>query len=364
MRRIISGLFVLCLATAPVLLSGTAFADSAPANSGGSICGTTWQDVNGDGIHQATEPAIPGVGISAGPGTQVRSDGNGHYCLSGLAAGTYTLTTDDLSASGFGWTIPGQSSKADDMTGKTGAIKVAANQDVDGIDVGYQKSTDDLKPVQLLISINGETKYASDQNWVTTPFHVGDVFQIDGSVEIDGNVADQLGATLTVPDGLTILNTAGGMPSSIVNNHQVVGQFPGRRFADDLEFVGAVVRVDKPFTNGTLKIEAAHGVFDANPNNNTLSEPLSAVAAPAAPTTTTRPAYPTTTHAAAPATTTTNAAAAATTTSNPASVEVTAATRKLPNTGTSIWAPIGLAVGLVLVAAAAFILARRRARQN
>ncbi|HEY0807181.1 MAG TPA: SdrD B-like domain-containing protein [Pseudonocardiaceae bacterium] len=352
MRRLISSLVVLCLGTAPVLLSGTAFADVAPAGSGGAICGTVWRDVNNDGIHQATEPVMPYVAIDISPEMSVNTDDNGHYCFSGLAAGTYTVQANDLARhGGFGWTLPGHDSKVDWTTGRTKPITITADQHVDSIDIGYVKSTDDLKPVQLLIDIRGETRYASDQHWPSTPFQVGDILTLFGSVEIDGNVADQLGATLTVPDGMTILKTAGGMPSSIANSHQVVGKFPGLRFPNDLEFVGATVRVDKPFDQGKLTVEAFPGELDANKDNNTLTRTLSAVAAPPR---SSQPSYPTETE-----TYPTHAAASP---GGPTDVATTATTKQLAYTGASPWVPLAIGAALLLAGAGALVLARRRKR--
>jgi LPXTG-motif cell wall-anchored protein len=358
MRRIYSAVLLLCLGTAPVLLSTPAFA----SGSGGSICGTFWQDVNGDGIHQAAEPPMAGVDLDIGHAADTRTDSAGHYCFTGLAAGTYTLQANDLAfLGGFDWTLPGHDSRVDWTNGTSGPITVAGpTSHVENFDVGYQKATDDLRPVQLLIDINGETKYASDQTWATTPFHVGDTFTVYGSVGIYGNLPDQLGATLTVPDGLTVLDTSGGMPSSVTGPHQVSGQFPARRFPGDIEFLGAVVRVDKPFQAGQLKVQVAPSIFDANPNNDALTESLSAIAVAPRHTSTTQPAPTTTTHPVA-AVPTTNAAAAVN--SGPVVAQV-ALTKPLPHTGA---APIVLAVGglaLIMAGLGTFVLIRRRNRNS
>ncbi|HEY3609720.1 MAG TPA: SdrD B-like domain-containing protein [Pseudonocardiaceae bacterium] len=355
MRRIYSAVLLLCLGTAPVLMSTPAFA----ADSGGSICGTVWQDVNGDGIRQAAEPPMAGVEVDIGHATGVKTDSAGHYCFTGLSKGTYTLQAGDLALlGGYGWTLPGHDSKVDWTNGTSGPITVTGH--IENVDVGYRKSTDDLRPVQLLIDINGETKYASDQTWATTPFHVGDTFTVYGTVGVDGNLPDELGGTLTVPDGLTVLDTAGGMPSSVTGPHQVTGRFPARRFPGDIEFLGAVVRVDKPFEAGQLKIQVAPGTFDANPNNDTLTEPLSAIAVPPRHTSTTRPAPPTTT------TTTTHAVAVVPTTTSVGgpTVAQVALTRPLPNTGGGPIVPVVGGLALVMAGLGAFVLIRHRNRRS
>ncbi len=59
----------------------------------GAISGTKWNDVNGDGIHQADEPALPGVTITlsgAGTGSAV-TDANGKYSFTALEPGSYTV---------------------------------------------------------------------------------------------------------------------------------------------------------------------------------------------------------------------------------------------------------------------------------
>ncbi len=59
-----------------------------------SITGTKWHDLNGDGIHQANEPALPGVTIQlSGAGTgSVVTDANGRYAFVALEPGNYTVS--------------------------------------------------------------------------------------------------------------------------------------------------------------------------------------------------------------------------------------------------------------------------------
>jgi hypothetical protein len=161
------------------------------------------------------------------------------------------------------------------------------------------------------------------------------------------------------------------MPSSIENSHQVFGEFPGRRFPGDLEFVGATVRVDQPFTAGTLSVTAGPSIFDADKTNDTLSEPLSAVAAaqPAAATGSTHSAG--TNHAGtAPAALSTPAGSTTPTTNaavlvipnDPGTIAVTAATKPLSHTDGSVLGAILISAVLLLAAAGAFVIARRRIR--
>jgi len=269
MRRIISAALLLCLGTAPVLLSTPAFADT----TGGTICGNTWQDVNGDGIHQANEPAIPNVGLSIGSGPFINtsSDNAGNYCFTNVAPGTYQVQANDLAffSGGLDWALPGHDSHVDWTDGTSAPITVTSTTDIEHFDVGYVKSTADLRAGQITISRDGRQVH-------TTRFHVGDTFQIFGAMKVTGNIPDSMGGTLTVPDGLTVLETAGNMPSSVFGPHAVFGQVASRLVPGSVEFIGATVRVDAPFTSSDITLAANLGIFDTNPNNDVVTKQISA----------------------------------------------------------------------------------------
>jgi hypothetical protein len=268
MRRIVSAALLLCLGTAPVLLSTPAFADT----TGGTICGTTWQDLNGDGIHQANEPAMPNVGLSIGSGPFINtvSDNAGNYCFANIAPGTYQVQSNDLAfLGGFDWTLPGHDSHVDWTDGTSAPINVTSTTDIQHFDVGYVKSTADLRAGQITISRDGRPVH-------NTRFHVGDTFQIFGAMKVTGNIPDSMGGTLTVPDGMTVLDTAGNMPSQTLGAHQVFGQAHGRLLPGTVEFIGATVRVDAPFTSGAITLDANLGIFDLNPANDVRTKQISA----------------------------------------------------------------------------------------
>ncbi len=267
MRRIVSAALLLCLGTAPVLLSTPAFADT----TGGMICGSTWQDLNGDGIRQANEPAMPNVGLSIGSGPFINtvSDSNGNYCFTDVAAGSYQVQANDLAfLGGFGYTKPGPDSRFDWTTGQSVPVTITARQDgsfthVDHLDVGYLKAADDEHVVRIAVNKHGK-------------LHVGDTFEIRGYVGLKGNVPEQLGASLTVPAGLTILNTTGDM-STFVQGNVAGGIATTRNLPGAVDFVGVQVRVDQPFDNGTIQLQTSGGLYpDINPNDNTLTRHLSA----------------------------------------------------------------------------------------
>ncbi|HEY3372513.1 MAG TPA: SdrD B-like domain-containing protein [Prolixibacteraceae bacterium] len=93
-----------------VVISGT----TAPQVVNGSICGTKFNDLNGDGIQNNGEPGLQGWTISltsqgaAGPVTVTTNTGaDGNYCFNDVAAGRYTVSETQKS----GWTqispVPG-----------------------------------------------------------------------------------------------------------------------------------------------------------------------------------------------------------------------------------------------------------------
>ncbi|HEY0807182.1 MAG TPA: SdrD B-like domain-containing protein [Pseudonocardiaceae bacterium] len=273
MRRIVSAVLSLCLGTATVLLATPAF---AAGNFGGSICGTVWQDLNGDGIRQADEPVMANVGIGLGISMGTGTDTNGNYCFTGLAAGTYTLQANDLAFFGtpMDWTRPGRDSHVDWTDGTSAPITIQVNPDgsathIDHFDVGYLKATDDLIAGHIAIRQNGHRVHK-------TQFHVGDTLEILGAMRVTGNLPDDMAGTLTVPDGLTVLNTAGDLPSQVLTQHEVFGQTHGRLLPGPVQFIGATVRVDAPFTSGDVTLEADLAIFDLNPNNDVQTKQISA----------------------------------------------------------------------------------------
>jgi uncharacterized surface anchored protein len=74
----------------------------------GSISGTKFNDVNGNGVLDAAEPGLSGVTIqlrdSAGQITSVTTDASGGFSFTGLAVGAYTLS--EIVPTGFVQTAP------------------------------------------------------------------------------------------------------------------------------------------------------------------------------------------------------------------------------------------------------------------
>jgi hypothetical protein len=58
----------------------------------GAVCGTKWNDLNHDGIHQTSEPGLPNWTIQLNNGQTAVTDQFGNYCFSKLPPGPYTVT--------------------------------------------------------------------------------------------------------------------------------------------------------------------------------------------------------------------------------------------------------------------------------
>ncbi|MBK6682457.1 MAG: T9SS type A sorting domain-containing protein [Ignavibacteriales bacterium] len=74
-----------------VTICGTT--DTVPPPTG-SICGTKFNDLNGNGLMDLNEPGLPGWQIGLGIATvpYAVTDVNGDYCFTGLPAGNYTVS--------------------------------------------------------------------------------------------------------------------------------------------------------------------------------------------------------------------------------------------------------------------------------
>jgi hypothetical protein len=168
------------------------------------------------------------------------------------------------------WTRPGGQSHVDWTDGTSAPITIGADTHIDHFDIGYVKSTSDLRADRIVISQNGHPVH-------NTKFHVGDTFQIFGEMKVTGNIPNEMGGELTVPAGLTVLATAGNLPSQVLTPTEVSGQARGRLAPGSVEFIGATVRVDSPFTNGDVTVDADLGIFDPNPANDVATRQISAI---------------------------------------------------------------------------------------
>ncbi len=96
-----------------MLVAGASTALAAPAaqQGTGQICVLAFDDQNGNGVRDADEPLLSGVGFTLADANGVKgsykSDGNSEpYCFGSLAAGAYTVQARDTS--GLDVTTPGQ----------------------------------------------------------------------------------------------------------------------------------------------------------------------------------------------------------------------------------------------------------------
>ncbi len=117
----------------------------------GSIGDKVFNDANGNGIQDAGELGITGVTVQLknSAGTVIattNTDANGNYLFSGLAAGNYsvvfplTLNGSALTTSNVG-ADDNIDSDADQATGATGTISLAAGQNITNVDAGYCPTT-------------------------------------------------------------------------------------------------------------------------------------------------------------------------------------------------------------------------------
>jgi hypothetical protein len=240
---------------------------------GGSICGTAWNDTNEDGRHQAGEPVLSGRQIYLKALDRlVETGADGGYCFDNLPAGDYTLAYTKKTGDPLVLTTPTGDSKFDWMSNQTNAIKVGKGERVEGVDAGLKKARYDLKAVQIVVA----NPHATDAD----TFRVGDTLEIYGSVWGNGNAPEGLGGTLTLPEGLRILQPVGGLASgATVQGQQVLLPFGPKQYPGLAEFLGARVVVEKEFTGGEIKWVVGSDNADSDPSNNVLTRKINAVAA-------------------------------------------------------------------------------------
>lgn len=227
---------------------------AAPAHAAdtGSISGDVWLDSNSNGLRDVGEPAIAGHRmLLEGTDTVVQTDDKGQYEFKNLPPGSYSVKSTDRAGFGQGWTRGGGDSNA--FRGSNGTlwnpVVLKAGQRVNNLNSGFATAKVDYKAIQLIIS-NPNPK-------------VGDVIDIEGSADPAGNVYDQFGGQLSLPDGLRVVQRIGGMPAYYTNEPagKVTGFFYDRRSPGAYEFVGARVVVEKPLSAAEIKFTVWKGLF-------------------------------------------------------------------------------------------------------
>ncbi len=243
---------------------------------GGSICGVAWKDANSDGKRQAGEGPLAGRLISfEGADTRSAETGaDGVYCFDGLAAGEYRLHSNTRQNDPLVLVMGGGDSKFDWISALSQPVQVGKGEQVKGIDAGYMTPRADLKAVQLLVNRDGQV--TGENN-----FRVGDVIEVYGSVVANGNAPESLGGVMTLPDGLRVQATLGGLgENAAVHGQQVHVAFGARKEPGVIEFLGARVVVEKEFA-GEIKWETQSYHVDSDPSNNVLTRQITATAVPA-----------------------------------------------------------------------------------
>ncbi|MDT7785513.1 MAG: hypothetical protein QOF58_3932 [Pseudonocardiales bacterium] len=241
---------------------------------GGSICGTAWSDTNEDGKRQAGEAPLAGrsIGLQGSTRPVVTTGADGSYCIDGLDAGDYQLVATRKNQDAVVLTKNGGDSRFDWVSGEV-SVKVGKGEQVKGIDAGFMPARGDLKAVQLLINRDGQV--TSENN-----FRVGDVIDVYGSVMANGNMPEFLGGTLTLPQGLHILQPLGGLGEGAgVVGQEVHVAFSNKKPIGLVEFLGARVKVEKEFTGGEIKWEVQGLYADTDPGNNVLTRKIDALPA-------------------------------------------------------------------------------------
>ncbi|WP_436493127.1 SdrD B-like domain-containing protein [Actinokineospora sp. HUAS TT18] len=343
-------------ATVKITLNAATTAESVDFGvRGASICGTSWNDANGDGKHQADEPRIGDnfLGLhneTTGKDSYENTNADGTYCFQDIQAGTYHVGANDrlLMSPQQGWTKEGGDSKFSFVNGRSATLTLTPGQKIENFDAGYQVGKMDVRATQLLLIWGGTTYDLKDPN-TSLSIQVGDEFTIVGGVVPEGNVAEQLRADLTLPEGLKIVDKFGGM-SSHIYGQKVSGYFTERRHPGLVEFVGAKVKVEKAFATGEIKLEGLKSIYgETNLTNNVITVPFHAIEAEGHPSTTT-----------APATTTTTAGVVQ---ANMPQAKVTkvAATGELAQTGANPMPILGLGAGLLAAGGGALWFTRRKA---
>ncbi|MHB1049731.1 MAG: SdrD B-like domain-containing protein, partial [Bacteroidota bacterium] len=126
----------------------------------GSVCGTKFNDVNGDGVQDAGEPGLPNWLISLNVATipAATTDKDGNYCFNDVEAGTYTVS--ETPQPGWQQTFPSSPG--------THSVTVTAGDTIRGINFGNKIVSDeaciswDLLNSGAVTSVSGNVQGQSE----------------------------------------------------------------------------------------------------------------------------------------------------------------------------------------------------------
>jgi hypothetical protein len=171
----------------------------------GEIGNFVWEDIDADGIQDANEPGIAGVGITLfrSDSTVVAvttTDAQGNYCFTGLGAGDYFLQFGSLPTSHVGYIPTVNDNTADGMdsdlvgdtngVGTTAVISLASGELNKTVDAGFYEAN--LIGNQVWIDSDGEN----------STYDSGDEFPINVEVFlVDADTDQVVSKTSTDPFG-------------------------------------------------------------------------------------------------------------------------------------------------------------------
>jgi hypothetical protein len=260
--------FVVALSAAAVLLPATAVA----AEGGGTISGTTWHDVNADGLWQSDEPGLSTEGLRPQFDMvylssrdrrnfyRAKPDEKGHFRFDDVAVGTYEMRAINREGhDDYAITKPGGDSRADWVTNVVAPLVIDGPDTVlDHVDVGYFRTKGDPAVGNL----------SGPEN-----LKVGAEVTYDFDLINNGDAPAVFSAKARWPAGLKIVGGSGGVwlfnPDSAFFDH---GSriLPGESFRASFTLL-----VVGPVNAGEISVTAKPGPYgDANPADNTVSTPV------------------------------------------------------------------------------------------
>lgn len=203
------------------------FGDGRPAVVevvGSSLSGLVWEDIDGDGTVNGAEAGIAGVTVTlvdsenAEVGTAVTA-ADGTYTFDQLPSGTYSVV---VSQSTVNTAFGSGSIQTHDLTppldNDSGDVAVAREEDREGVNFGYQRTTAGLT---LVKKTNGEVYDAApgalvavgaDITWTYEVTNTGNTTLTD--IEVTDSGSDDVAPVVTCPEsiapGATVECTASG----------------------------------------------------------------------------------------------------------------------------------------------------------
>jgi hypothetical protein len=180
----------------------------------GTIGDFVWNDTNGNGIQDAGEPGIAGVGLSLknSAGSVVATattNGAGGYSFTGLCAGTYTVTVTAPPANLTPTICTNGSSSGTDSNCSPATVNLPGNNSTDlTIDFGYVAPPAACSATASNASnFNGTTIPGGDYIWFNANFTAKGIPNTGATVTFTSSTITLNGQTLTVPSATIIFSS-------------------------------------------------------------------------------------------------------------------------------------------------------------